>query len=422
MRRSVKIRIALFVALSAVGITYVAAGYLGLVDKALGRGITVTATLPTSGGLFEGSAVTYRGVKVGEVSQMDVSREGVELTLELEDGTRLPKDSPMYVHNLSAIGEQYLDFQPEDDQGPYAENGDSFTGDEDALPVDEGDLLVDLDAFVNSVDQDSLNVLIRELGDMFADTGRPLQRLIDSGGRFIDEATAATDETIQLLRSGLVTLRTQQGQKENIRTLSRQLALLTDTLRGSDADLRTTLDKTPPLAREVTALLRDLGPTMPTLLGNLIAVQEVVLTHLDGVEQLLVTFPAVIASGFTGTPPDGFGHVNMQLDYSQPPCTEGYKPPNTWRRPDQLDDGPIVKVRCKSGPPYVMRGVPHVPSNQRNSSPPRTYAGTYDPATGLVPGAVDGNGRPVRVQPPGDLSILGDDSWKWLLVGPTAGR
>ena len=30
----------------------------------------------------------------------------------------------MYVHNLSAVGEQYLDFEPPDNKGPYAEAGD----------------------------------------------------------------------------------------------------------------------------------------------------------------------------------------------------------------------------------------------------------------------------------------------------------
>ncbi len=32
----------------------------------------------------------------------------------------------MFVHNLSAVGEQYLDFEPPDDQGPYARSGDTF--------------------------------------------------------------------------------------------------------------------------------------------------------------------------------------------------------------------------------------------------------------------------------------------------------
>ena len=129
MIKGTRIRIAAFVVLSAVGIVYITASYLGFVDRVLGRGLTVHATLPTSGGLFEGSEVTYRGVKIGKVSKMTATRDGVTLDLALEEGTKLPKDSPMYVHNLSAVGEQYLDFEPPDDKGPYAEDGDTLDGD-----------------------------------------------------------------------------------------------------------------------------------------------------------------------------------------------------------------------------------------------------------------------------------------------------
>ena len=61
MTRDVRIRLIAFVVLSAIGITYVTATYLGLVDRVTGRDLTVTVTLPGSGGLFEGSEVTYRG-------------------------------------------------------------------------------------------------------------------------------------------------------------------------------------------------------------------------------------------------------------------------------------------------------------------------------------------------------------------------
>lgn len=419
---AIKVRLIAFAVLSAVGITYISASYLGFVDQILGRGITVHATLPTSGGLYEGSSVTYRGVKIGKVSQMNATREGVTLDLALEEGTELPVDSPMFVHNLSAIGEQYLDFEPPDDKGPYAEDGTTLKGSAESIPVDEADLLVELDSFVNSVDQKSLQTLISELGDMFEDTGRPLQALIDGGGQFIDEAAAHSEETIALLESGLTVLKTQQDQGENIKAFSRDLALLTDALSDSDADLRNVLDRTPSAARELQRLMEDLEPSLPILLGNAIGTSQVVVSHLDGLEHLLVLYPRVIAGGFTGSPPDGYGHVNLQFDFSVPPCTKGYKPRDKWRRGDQLSDAPIYPAECKSGPPYVMRGPKYSPGSPGNPSPPRSYVGTYDPATGLTPSAVDANGNPVRFSEAGDLSILGDDSWKWLLVGPVAGR
>jgi phospholipid/cholesterol/gamma-HCH transport system substrate-binding protein len=422
MSHGVKLRIAAFLVLSAVGIVYVAGSYLGLVDRVLGRGITVHATLPSSGGLFEGSEVTYRGVKIGKVSAMNATADGVNLTLALQDGTRLPEDSPMFVHNLSAVGEQYLDFEPPHEQGPFAETGYTFHGDKDSLPVDEADLLVELDQFVSSVDKDNLKAVVRELGTMFDDTGRPLQHLLDSGSEFVREAAAHTADTIRLLNRGERVLSTQQGQGENIRSLARNLHSITSALAASDGDLDRVLTDTPGTAREIEGLLEDLEPTLPVLLGNAVSVNQVVVSNLAGIEQLLVTYPRVISAGFTGTPGDGYGHVNLQLDNSVPPCTEGYLPRDRWRPPSDLADAPIYPAQCASGPPYVMRGPKHSPGGSGNPSPGRVYRASYDPGTGIVSGAVDGHGDPVRFLDQGNLSILGGDAWKWLLVGPVTSR
>jgi phospholipid/cholesterol/gamma-HCH transport system substrate-binding protein len=419
MIRGTRIRIAAFLVLSAVGIVYVTAAYLGFVDRVLGRGLTVHATLPTSGGLYEGSEVTYRGVKIGKVSRMTATRDGVTVDLALKEGTKLPLDSPMYVHNLSAVGEQYLDFEPPDGKPPYAEAGDTLAGNADSLPVDEGDLLIELNSFVSSVDKQNLQVLIRELGTMFHDTGGPLQQLIDNGSTFISEASAHTAATRALLDDGLTVLQTQEGQSENIRSFSRDLARITDSLKESDGDLRGTLSDTPPTARDIDKLLADLEPTLPVLLGNATSVGQIGLTHLAGLEHLLVVFPRVIAGGFTGTTPDGYGHVNLQYDNSVPPCTKGYKPPSDWRPASDLSDSPIFPAQCTAGDPYVQRGTPYSPDG-RHGNPGAAYRGAYDLSSGIIGGVVDANGNPVRLGSQGNLSVLGDDSWKWLLVGPVA--
>lgn len=418
--RGIKARLLAFLVLSAVGIVYVAATYLGFVDKVLGRGLEIEATLPVSGGLFQGSAVTYRGVKVGKVADMTPTASGISLRLDLEEGTQIPLSSPMYVHNLSAVGEQYLDFEPINEDGPYAETGDVINGSQGSIPTDEAELLVELDSFVSSVDKQALRTVVSELGTLFEDTGRPLQRLLDNGGDFIDEANAHTEETIDLLDTLRVVLATQQDNSENITSFSRDLRVLTGALAQSDDDIRTVLDQTPAATREINQLMLDLEPTLPILLGNATSVNQVLVSHLAGLEQLLVTYPRVISSGFTGTTPDGFGHVNLQTDNSVMPCTQGYKPVKDWRRGDELTDAPIFPAKCTAGDPFVQRGTPNVPGTKNNPNPTRAYPGSYDPETGVVTGAVDANGEAVRFGDPGNLSILGDDSWKWLLVGPVA--
>src|SRR3546814_13848454 len=51
---------------------------------------------------------------------------------------------------------------------------------------------------------------------------------------FIDVASAHTQETIKLLDTGLKVLETQQGQSENIKAFSRDLASLTEVLKRSE--------------------------------------------------------------------------------------------------------------------------------------------------------------------------------------------
>lgn len=420
MTRGIKIRLIAFVVLSAVGLVYISASYLGFVDRILGRGYTMHVTLPESGGLFVGSEVTIRGVKVGNVSAMKVDGRGVRLDLAMKDRAEVPMSSAVYVHNLSAVGEQYLDFEPPSEEGPYAGEGDTIEGSEASMPVAEEDLLVQLDTFVNSVDKENLSTTILELGTMFRDTGRPIQTLLDNGGRFVEEAQAKQEQTLRLLDKSLVVLRTQQEQGENIRSLARDLNQVTATLRASDGDLRTILDEGRPAIREIDAMLKQLEPTLPVMLSNLVTVNQVVTVRLSALEQLLVTFPVVVSSGFTGTPGDGYGYINLQFEDSPQPCRKGYLTPDKWRSPSDLTDAkPFLAARCAEPPPSNMRGTKYAPSfGGGGAASPRTYdLAQYDPATGAVLGA---DGRPAfLVGDQGGLrDLFGDDAWKWLLIGP----
>ena len=232
MTRGVKVRLIAFLLLSAIGVVYVAGSFLGLVDRVLGRGFTIHATLPTSGGLFDGSEVTYRGVKVGKVSKMDVTATGLRVDVALKDQTKIPKDSKIYVHNLSAVGEQYLDFEPAANKGPYAGPGDTIKGSAASLPMSEEQLLTQMDAMVSSVDGTELSTVVSELGQMFRDTANPLQQMVDSGTQFVDEADAHKVETIDLLNTGQTVLRTQAKHEEDIPTFAKGLADLTGTLKN----------------------------------------------------------------------------------------------------------------------------------------------------------------------------------------------
>jgi phospholipid/cholesterol/gamma-HCH transport system substrate-binding protein len=413
VKRGIKVRLLAFLILSAVGIVYVAASYLGLVDKVLGRGFEMSATLPASGGLYIGSEVDYRGVAIGKVVGTDVIPSGVRVRISMKPGTRLPTDSAVFVHNLSAVGEQYLDFEPKSAAGPFAKQGTTIAGNADSIPTSTDTLLINLNSFVNSVNRNNLSTVVAELGTMFRNTAEPLQRLVDSGSKFINDARTNEAATIQLLDTGKTVLATQRANSLNIRSFARNLAALSGTLRGSDADLRTILQGGTPAVKEVDSLLKGLEPTLPVFIGNLVTVNQVVTARLPALEQLLVTFPSVLSNGFTGTPGDGYGHINLQLNYAVPPCTDGYIPPKDWRPGTDTTTKPVFHAVCKSGPPLNMRGTKY--------APPVGAAGSVGPDYRVAPynaktGEVDQN------LTLGRHTVFGDKSWQWMLVGPVSGE
>lgn len=427
MTRGVRVRLILFVVLAAVGIVYVAASYLGLVDKVLGRGFDVTASLPSSGGLYVGSEVDYRGVSVGKVSKMTLTRRGVDVTLAMKQGTKLPKDAKMHVGDLSAVGEQYLDFEPASTAGPYLSEGDRISAGPEALPIATDTLLKTISDFTDSVDKPALQTVVGELGTTFAGNATNLRSLLDNSSDFIQQASAHEQTTIDLLEQGKLVLATQQAHSGDIATFAKGLNQLTGALKASDPDLRTILQGGPTTLQAVQSLVDGLQPVLPQFLINLATVNQVLTVRLPALEQTLVTLPIVAANGFIGTPGDGYGHLNMQLTYTTPACTQGYEPVKDWLPATDTTslDTPAYPAVCtdpKAQPGYTgndginQRGVNMVPAVPKGGPANLTIA-SYDPSTGKTQLS---KGRTVTVKPQtagqGPLSVLGGN-WESMLIG-----
>ena len=376
MRRGIKVRLLAFVLLSALGMVYVGASYLGFVDKVLGRGYTVHVLLPQSGGLFTGSEVTYRGHKIGEVSSMTVKDDGLKVDVALQEEARIPVGSPVFVHNLSAVGEQYLSFEPVSKQGPMLKDGDTVRGTKDSLPLGEEVLMQDLSRFVSSVNGSELNTVVNELGIMFHDNANPLRSLVDSTQLFIEAARANETPTINLLHDAQTVLQTQADNAANIRSFSSDLAALTGTLASSDAKIRRILNEAGPAADELRFLVRDLRRLLPKLLPPLISISELLDARLPALEQLLVTFPRLVSAGPSALLSEGdarFGRVNLNLNQEPGPCVDGYLPPGQWRPsseqqaatspplPSEETFDPYFPAACDEGPPVNMRGTKYAP-------------------------------------------------------------
>ncbi|OLT11471.1 ABC transporter substrate-binding protein [Pseudonocardia sp. CNS-139] len=336
-------------------------------------------------------------MSVGRVGQLTLIPGGVEARLDIRrDAPPIPADLDAAVHNLSAIGEQYVDLQPATSNGPVLASGSVIPMARTTTPVPVEQLVVSVDDFVRSVPLDSLRTVVDELGTAFAGTGQPLQRILDTTDAFTEDAVAALPQTLQLIRDGRTVLTTQNDVAGSFRSFSRDLSLLADQLRSSDPDLRRLLDTGPDASWQVRSLLRESGHGLGELVANLLTVSRVAEPRQDALRQLLVTYPGVVSTTYTVVPGDGTAHLGLVINLFDPyPCSQGYEGTN--RRPGD-DVGPTRvndDAYCAEPPgsPITVRGAQNVP----RAATPQPPA---DAPAGPPPGGVPAGSAPVGSAPP----------------------
>jgi phospholipid/cholesterol/gamma-HCH transport system substrate-binding protein len=419
--RRTKVQLMVFVLITLLGVTYVGARYARLDRVFVDDSYTVVAHLKESGGIFSGAEVSYRGVKIGQVGKLELTDTGVDAYLDVQkDFDTIPADTLAVVGNRSAVGEQYVELQPQVSSKPYLAESSEIAPEDTRTPIATQTLLTHLSDTVESVDKPALRTTVSELGTAFDGTGRDLQRIIDTGNSFIELANQNFDTTSALIRDSNTVLKGQIASTSAIKTFARDMALFSGTLAGSDADLRKVIDSGSVTATQLRTFIQDNRVDLGELINNLVTTGEVVVQHLDGVEQLLVVYPYVVEGGFTvvAKSPGGLydAHFGMILQQQPPVCNRGYHDSEV-RSPQERSDKPMDTDAHCAEPASVSnaRGAQNIPRAGAAYRAP--VVASYDPETGRLAWGdkVDPDlSSPGRAAPP----TLGQESWKWLFLQP----
>ncbi|MFF1874003.1 MCE family protein [Kitasatospora herbaricolor] len=353
----------------------------------------VQVELPETGGLFEHSDVTYRGVSVGRVGPIALTAHGVRAELRIDNSApRIPTRLEAVVANLSAVGEQYIDLRPSTADGPYLVDGSTIAEPDTRTPAPVTNLLTSVDRLTGSVPLQSLRTVVDEFGQAFAGQDANLRALLDNSGRFIAAADAALPGNTTLLVDARTVLGTQAEEGRAIESFATDARLLAEQLSASDPDLRRVIAAGPAAAGQISSLLGDLNPGLGVLLANLLTTSDLAVTRQRGIEELLVRLPAVAAAGAGAVDADGL-RVGMALTFFSPlPCTDGYQ--GTTRR-NGLDTsaGPEFNTaaRCASAPGtgIGVRGSANAPAG---AVPDPAVPGSLLPATGTPAAGTAGTG------------------------------
>jgi phospholipid/cholesterol/gamma-HCH transport system substrate-binding protein len=166
-------------------LTLVGAAYMsvGVLDMSPTRQVTrLTLMLNTSGGLMPTSEVTMRGIKVGRVTGIQTTTTGLAVSMELDRAHPVPADSAVSVENLSAAGEQYIEFKPKLIAPPYFRDGSVIPADRVAPMVTGSDLLTKANALMSALNLDQVHTIINNAAAAFAGNDGTVDSLATTAG------------------------------------------------------------------------------------------------------------------------------------------------------------------------------------------------------------------------------------------------
>ncbi|UXA09728.1 MCE family protein [Mycobacterium sp. SMC-8] len=369
LTRFVRTQLIIFSIASLVGLGAMVFVYLQA-PMLLGIGrIAVTLHLPATGGLYEFSNVTYRGIEVGKVTAIRPTGDGATVTMSLKSAPKIPADLKANVRSVSAVGEQYVDLEPRTDGGPYLEDGSVITADRSSIPQAVGPMLDQMSDLVDSIPTGTLSGLLDESFKALNGTGYELGALFDSSARLAADANATGDQVRTVIDDSRPLLDGQAEKADAITTWARSLAGISRQIADDDPQVRTLLRTGPAAADEASRLLTEVKPTLPVLLANLTSVGQVGVAYHPSLEQLLVLLPPYLAAtqsyGSSLNNPTGMALSEFSLTLGDPPaCAVGFLPPSSRRSPADLSDVDTPDgLYCKlpQDSPIGVRGTRNFP-------------------------------------------------------------
>jgi phospholipid/cholesterol/gamma-HCH transport system substrate-binding protein len=337
----------------------------------------LTAQFPDSIGVFTHSEVDYLGVSIGEVAGVSRVPGGVNVHMTINKSHKVPAGSTANLARKSAIGEQYVDFEPppgySGNHGPYYAAGYTVPirattpqSGATTIPLQFDEFLRSAANLLNAIPPDALATVVHEAAVGLNGRTDSLRTLAESGDQLSTALVSKTQALNQLITTGTRLTQTVTDHRTSLGQSLTDLSRVAATLQQAQGDTSRLLDTADPLFQQVADIVAAQKANLDCDLKYVTNLID--LTSTARKQQELT---ALLDYG-----PLAFDQIMNTIDYeSKGPGNTGYS--GAWARVGLILNGENKAIQSYPPP----RQPPPPPAVPGCSSPLKPVAANYRPAT-----------------------------------------
>jgi phospholipid/cholesterol/gamma-HCH transport system substrate-binding protein len=272
----------------ALAAVLVAAGVLVAVEVTKGTPTyTVNVVYSSAPGLFSGAAVDVLGVKVGSVTNVENVGNKVDVTLAVNQGTRIPSAAFASLVAPQLLGSPDVDLNPGYTGGPYLASGATIGEDHTAVPVSTDEVLKELQRTLNALNPQAVGNLVSNLATDLDGQGANLNKLIASAAGTVQLLAEKGNDLGQLNGTLAQLTGTLDTDTSQIEQLVQQYDTVSTTVAQHSGQLNDAITQ---LAGASTGLVNLLVPNLQPLeadAGTVTTVGRTLDRNLTNVDEIL---------------------------------------------------------------------------------------------------------------------------------------
>lgn len=317
----------------------------------------VTVEAPGSGGMLPNQDAAIRGYRVGKIESLRLTTNGVSAVVRIDSKYKIPASSAVRVSGLSPAGEQYIDFLPPSDKGPFLKDGSVIPMGIAKVPITMSDTLANAEGALVQIDPAKLAIMKKELS-ISKEGPKKLADIVDGGTFLLSTLDSVLPETTSILKTSRVVFTLAADKGPGIKAAAADLNQSFTRVNRMLGGYRTLLATAPNTLSGVDNLFADNSGTMVQLLGNLATSTQLLYLRVPALHALFPDYRTSLLDAIGSTFHDGGLWVTADI-YPRYACDYG-----TPRHPPSAADypEPFMYTYCRDEDPAVLiRGAKNAP-------------------------------------------------------------